>query len=78
MKERLYLLENSFPEKIIIKNQNDSIEYTYKNVDEFKQDIDRLIKISTEKGKNVYLLLDPSKCRNISFETVLDFFNNVA
>lgn len=73
MKKRLYLLENSFPEKIVIENSDITEEYSYTNCDEFKKDIDNLFKKSNSPKTKVYLILNPSKCRNISFHTVFGF-----
>lgn len=67
------MLENSFPEKIVVTTDDITTEYSYINCEEFKKDIDNLFRKSNEPKTRVYLILVPSKCRNISFRTVFGF-----
>lgn len=74
MKARLYLLEGTFPTKVIIKNNQITKEYTYQNAEEFINDIDNLFEKSNNKDTMVLLLLEPSKCRNICADNVFGIF----
>lgn len=68
MKARLYLLEGSYPSKIIIKNNLITKEYTYQNSQEFINDINNLFEINNNSDTTVILVLDPSICRNIAID----------
>lgn len=74
MKARLYLLEGTYPSKVIIKNNQITKEYTYQNSQEFINDIDNLFEKSNNKDTRVLLLLEPSKCRNICADNVFGIF----
>lgn len=66
MKARLYLLEGTYPSKVIIKNNLITKEYTYQNSQEFINDINNLFEINNNPDTTVILVLDPSICRNIA------------
>ncbi len=68
MKARLYLLEGTYPSKVIIKNNLITKEYTYQNSQEFINDIDNLFEINNNPDTTVILVLDPSICRNIAID----------
>lgn len=46
MKARLYLLEGTYPSKVIIKTNLITKEYTYQNSQEFINDINNLFEIN--------------------------------
>ena len=75
MKKRLYLLSESFPEYAVIYRQNKKEKITYENFEKFKQDIPQLLELCKEN--NVFLLLDPLKCKNLDFKTVFGFFKQI-
>lgn len=68
MKARLYLLEGTYPSKVIIKNNLITKEYTYQNSQEFINDINNLFEINNNPDTTVILVLDPSICRNIAMD----------
>lgn len=68
MKARLYLLEGTYPSKVIIKNNLITKEYTYQNSQEFINDINNLFAINNNPDTTVILVLDPSICRNIAMD----------
>lgn len=68
MKARLYLLEDTYPSKVIIKNNLITKEYTYQNSQEFINDINNLFEINNNPDTTVILVLDPSICRNIAMD----------
>lgn len=68
MKARLYLLEGTYPSKVIIKNNLITKEYTYQNSQEFINDINNLFEINNNPDTKVILVLDPSICRNIAMD----------
>ena len=68
MKARLYLLEGTYPSKVIIKNNLITKEYTYQNSQEFINDINNLFEINNNPNTTVILVLDPSICRNIAMD----------
>lgn len=68
MKARLYLLEGTYPSKVIIKNNLITKEYTYQNSQEFINDINNLFEINNNHDTTVILVLDPSICRNIAMD----------
>ena len=45
MKARLYLLEGTYPSKVIIKNNLITKEYTYQNSQEFINDINNYLQL---------------------------------
>lgn len=67
MKKRLYLQVGSIPEFVLI-NKNEKI--FYQNSQEFIEAIPSLFKLC--ENNTVYLCLEPTKCKNISFDTVFD------
>ena len=75
MKKRLYLLSESFPEYAVIYRQNKKEKIIYENFEEFKHDIPRLLGLCKES--NVFLLLDPIKCKNLDFKTVFGYFKQI-
>ncbi len=75
MKKRLYLLSESFPEYAVVYRQNKKEKITYENFEEFKHDIPQLLELCKEN--NVFLLLDPLKCKNLDFKTVFGFFKQI-
>lgn len=68
MKARLYLLEGTYPSKVIIKTNLITKEYTYQNSQEFINDINNLFEINNNPNTTVILVLDPSICRNIAMD----------
>ena len=74
MKARLYLLEGTYPSKVIIKNNLITKEYTYQNSQEFINDINNLFEINNNPDTTVILVLDPSICRNIAMDNGFEKF----
>ena len=71
---QLFILKNSYPKNVIIKNSNGNEERTYKNFNEFKSDLPFLLALS--KTNHVLLELDFRKSRPIATSNIyLVLFN---
>lgn len=71
---QLFILKNSYPKNVIIKNSNGNEERTYKNFNEFKSDLPFLLALS--KTNHVLLELDFRKSRPIAASNIyLILFN---
>ena len=71
---QLFILKNSYPKNVIIKNSNGNEERTYKNFNEFKIDLPFLLAVS--KTNHVLLELDFRKSRPIAASNIyLILFN---
>lgn len=71
---QLFILRDSYPKNVIIKNSNGNEERTYKNFNEFKSDLPFLLAVS--KTNHVLLELDFRKSRPIAASNIyLILFN---
>ena len=75
MKERLYLLYGSIPEYVIINKDGKKEKIVYNSFDEFRENINILIKLCNDC--DVFIFLDPLKCKNISFNTIYGFYKQI-
>ena len=75
MNGRLYILKNSYPEKVRIMNKktNQIKEYSYSNFSDFKNEINYFLQLSKQKEYNVFLFLTP-KNRMLSFSSAFTYF----
>ena len=71
---QLFILKNSYPKNVIIKNSDNNEERTYKNFNEFKSDLPFLLAVS--KTNHVLLELDFRRSRPIATSNIhLILFN---
>lgn len=72
MKNRMFLLENSFPQKVRIVDKTSGLkeEYSYSNCQNFLKDFDRLITEYSFNNFKILLYIAPPKNRMISFSNV--------
>ena len=72
MKNRMFLLENSFPQKVRIVDKTSGLkeEYSYSNCQEFLKDSGRLLTKYSSNNYEILLYIVPPKNRMISFSNV--------